>query len=257
MIDRSDDQDQAEGEGRSRAVTRVCALLTVLQSSPGGVLLPAAVAATGMPKSSVYRYLAQLVEEGYAERDPEAGTYHTGRALFAPYGSRVERITLRARPLLAALASELRETVVLGYLDGTRVMYLDIATSPQLVRSSPQQWDRDPVHATAVGKAIAVRLDQESLRAVLDTEGLPALTPRTITDRAAFLAELEAVRQRGYALEDGEHAPDARGVAVALPGVPRGLAVSVSAPSARLPLAAVPDVVERLADVAHRIGHGG
>lgn len=254
MTDRTDDQEQ--GEGGIRAVTRVCALLTVLQSSPGGVLLPAAVAATGMPKSSVYRYLTQLVEEGYAERDPEAGTYHAGRALFAPYGSRVERITLHARPLLTALATKLGETVMLGYLDGTRVMYLDIAESPRTVRSGPRQWDRDPVHATAVGKAIASRLDPESLQAVLDTEGMPALTPRTITDREILIAELDMTRRRGCAWEDREYSADARGVAVPLPLVPRRLAVGMSAPSGRLAPSAVLGVAERLADVAHRIGRG-
>lgn len=142
MTDRTDDQEQ--GEGGIRAVTRVCALLTVLQSSPGGVLLPAAVAATGMPKSSVYRYLTQLVEERYAERDPEAGTYHAGRALFAPYGSRVRAHHPACPPAAGRAGDQAGETVMLGYLDGTRVMYLDIAESPRTVRSGPRQWARDP-----------------------------------------------------------------------------------------------------------------
>lgn len=253
MADGTSDDEQSASAYHIRAVERVCALLDLLQSSPGGVSLADAANATGLAKSSTFRYLVTLVDRDYAHHAAESGLYRAGRALFAHHASQVETLTLNARPLLAALAGELQETVMLGYLDATRLLYLDIRDSPRLVRSGPRQGDRDVIHATALGKAVASHLKDESVRAVLDAEGLPAFTPRTITGREAFLAELEAVRRRGYAIEDGEHAPDARGVAVVLPGVSLPVAVGVSAPSSRLPLAAVPDVAERLTDLAHRI----
>ena len=45
---------------------------------------------------------------------------------------------------------------------------------------------------------------------------MPTLTTRTITDPEGFLAELEDVRSRGYAIDDGENEEGGRCVAVPL-----------------------------------------
>lgn len=150
MADGTSDDEQTAYH--IRAVERVCALLDLLQSSPGGVSLAGAANATGLAKSSTFRYLVTLVDRDYAHHAAESGLYRAGRALFAHHASQVETLTLNARPLLAALAGELQETVMLGYLDATRLLYLDIRDSPRLVRSGPRQGDRDVIHATALGK---------------------------------------------------------------------------------------------------------
>ena len=64
---------------------------------------------------------------------------------------------------------------------------------------------RMPLHATSQGKVLlSSRSDREVLR-ILEKGGMQAFTPHTITDPRRFVSDLAAVRQQGYAVEDGEY----------------------------------------------------
>jgi IclR family acetate operon transcriptional repressor len=69
---------------------------------------------------------------------------------------------------------------------------------------------------------------------VLSRTDLVAHTEHTITDRAAYLRELDRVRARGYAVDEGELELGVRCVAVALVGGPARAALSVSGPTTRM-----------------------
>jgi len=60
------------------------------------------------------------------------------------------------------------------------------------------------LHTTAAGKAILATYPEERVDFVVDRWGLPAQTPQTITSREALNAELDAIRDQGYALNRGE-----------------------------------------------------
>jgi len=96
-----------------------------------------------------------------------------------------------------------------------------------------------PLHCTAIGKVLLA-----FGAATLPPGRLERRTEHTITGRAALETELMAVRQRGYAVIDGELEPGL--VAVAAPVFRDGGAVvaalSVSGPGNRLTPARVADV---------------
>jgi IclR family acetate operon transcriptional repressor len=207
---------------------------------------------TELPKSSAFRYLATLEARRFVERD-DAGDYRLGLA-FLPFQSRqLELLTQRARPRLEQLRNKFEETVNLGMLDGNRVTYLDIVESLRSVRLAARPGDRDWVHSTALGKAIASRLPVERVRDILATEGMPRLTAATITDPQAYLAEIDVVRERGWALDNGENEPDGRCVAVPLAASRLPLALSLSAPAGRLPMDREEEIAIVLADVATQL----
>lgn len=236
-----------------RAVQRVCDILDLLQERPEGTSLGEVAQVTGLPKSSAFRYLATLESRRYVERDGDSGDYHLGLAFLPLQSRRLEVLARRARPHLEALRERFGETINLGLLDGARVIYLDIVESPKSMRLAARPGDRDHVHATALGKAIASQLAGERVREILDSEGMPALTARTVTDPQRLFAELEEVRARGYALDNGENEPDGRCVAVPMVGSRLPTAVSLSAPAARFPLAQVDEVAAALREVAERL----
>jgi len=64
--------------------------------------------------------------------------------------------------------------------------------------------ERIYLHATAAGKAILAQYPEERVNFIVDRRGLPEMTERTITSRERLKAELEEVRNRGYALNHGE-----------------------------------------------------
>lgn len=63
---------------------------------------------------------------------------------------------------------------------------------------------------------------------------MPPATDLSITDPDALLAELAAIRERGYAVDDGEQEVGVRCFAVPVPDAPTPSAVSVSGPAARV-----------------------
>ncbi|CCQ37754.1 IclR family transcription regulator [Natronomonas moolapensis 8.8.11] len=71
---------------------------------------------------------------------------------------------------------------------------------------------RDHLHYTASGKAILAYLPRERVEEILDERGLPARTANTVTDAESLFAELERVRERGYAYNDGEEIDGFRAV---------------------------------------------
>lgn len=236
-----------------RAVLRVLDILDVLQRSDGGVPLPTLAAAAGLPKSSAFRYLATLEARGYVERDAATGHYRAAPRAFPSPPRHLEVLAATARPLLTALRDRFGETINLGVLEGHRVAYLEIVESPRAMRFAARVGDRDPIHSTALGKAIASLLPDRQVRAILAVEGMPQRTSRTITDPRAFLREVEGVRARGYAVDNGENEEDGRCIAVPVPGARVPAAISLSAPAARFSLDGVEGVAEALRETAARL----
>ena len=236
-----------------RAVERVCDLLDLAQRSPQGFSLLDVVNATDLPKSSAFRYLATLLGRRYLERDEATGLFRVGPSLLPLQGRQLDVLASRARPLLEELRDRFEETINLAVLDGNRVRYLAIIESQKSVRLAARTGDRDHLHSTALGKAIATTLPVGRVRTILEEAGMPALTAATITDIDTFLQELGATRVRGYALDNGENESDGRCIAVPLVCVGLPAALSLSAPAARFPLDDVEQVAEALAEVAAQL----
>ena len=79
-------------------------------------------------------------------------------------------------------------------------------------------------------------------------------TDHTITTPADFLADLERIRARGYALDDGEQELGVRCVAVVVPDAPRPMALSMSGPLTRMTDEVVAAAAPILHDAAAEIG---
>jgi IclR family transcriptional regulator, acetate operon repressor len=235
-----------------RSVQRVCDILDLLQESPDGILLQEVAKVTGLPKSSAFRYLVTLESRRYVERVDE-NRFRLGLAFLPLQARQLDMLAQRARPHLERLRDEFEETINLGLLDGSKVIYLDIVESPRSVRLAARRGDRDMIHSTALGKAIASELPVEQVKRILAAEGLPRLTPRTITDAKVYFAALDEVRARGYAVDDGENEPDGRCVAVPIRGLRMSAALSLSAPASRFLSDRVELVASALQEVATKL----
>lgn len=232
-----------------RAVERVCDLLDLVQEHAEGMSLAALAVATGLPKSSVFRYLSTLEGRGYVERN-EAGDYRVGIALS---GERIEGLTRRLTPHLRELWKEFGETINVGILDGSRVAYLSSLESPAAIRNAPRSGEREYIHSTALGKVLAAARPVDHVEAILQQEGMPQRTAKTIVDPAQYLWELQLTRERGYGLDDEENEVGGRCLAVRVPGTSLPVAISLSAPVARLPLEDVAAVARRMTVVLERV----
>lgn len=236
-----------------RAVVRVMDILDLLQDSPDGCSLLEVSDALGLPRSSAYRYLSTLETRGYVQRDGAAGAYRFGLAFLPSHGRHLDVLAASARPVMQELRDRLGETINLGVLAGNRIVYLEILESNKAVRLAARRGDRDPIHSTALGKAIASRMSTEAVVAILAAEGMPKRTSKTISDEARYLRELTKVRRQGFAFDVGENEEDGRCVAVPFQNGRLLAAISLSAPAARLEADLMEDIATELMSAARRI----
>jgi DNA-binding IclR family transcriptional regulator len=180
-----------------------------------------------------------LEQHRVVERDPLTARYRLGLRLFELGSAAIARFDIRARalPHLERLLHSTHETIHLCLLDEGEVIYLDKMEPARSVRMSSGIGRRNPVHCTAVGKAILAWLPAAEVELIVHQHGLQRFTRHTITTLAELHAELQKVRAQGYAVDDEENEEGVRCVGAAVMdhlGYPAA-AVSVSAPSFRLP----------------------
>lgn len=75
---------------------------------------------------------------------------------------------------------------------------------------------RAELHTNAPGKAILAHLPTEDVTSIVERHGLSERTKRTITDEQTLRDELDAIRDRGYAIDRGEMIDGSAGVGVAI-----------------------------------------
>ena len=158
---------------------------------------------TGLPKPTVHRLAAELVELGWLERT--GPHYRLGAKLFE-LGSLVPRrrdLREAALPFLQDLFEATRETVHLGVREGTEVVYLERIHGHEALRLPSRIGGTLPLTCTGVGKALLAFSDPELVDQVLAAP-LPSLTPYSITDPARLRLTLEKARVSGLAYEDQE-----------------------------------------------------
>jgi IclR family acetate operon transcriptional repressor len=119
-------------------------------------------------------------------------------------------------------------------LDGDMVVYIAQAPSKHSMRMFTEIGRRVLPHATGVGKALLAQMDDDAVAALVTRTGMPARTAKTITTLPELLADLELIRERGWAEDNGEQEVGVRCLAAAVPSSGSLTAISVSGPEARI-----------------------
>ena len=188
--------------------------------------------ACGLPLPTVHRLASTLADRGYLRRLPDR-RYCLGSRLVPLATVAHALLGERAMPVLRVLAGLTGESANLAVLTQGRAEYVSQAQGRHAMRIFTEVGNRVQLHCTGVGKALLAVVPPERASQLIAAAELDAHTPATITDPAALHAELDLIRARGYALDEGEMEAGVRCVAVGIPGaVP--MAVSVSGPSARM-----------------------
>lgn len=221
------------GTGGVQSVERAFELLELITDAGGDVTLSELAGTTDLPLPTIHRLLRTLVSLGYARQLPSR-RYALGPRLVRLGEGANKQLGTLALPALKQLVDELGETANMAMLDGDMVVYIAQAPSAHSMRMFTEVGRRAHLHSTGVGKALMAGLTQDTVQSIVARTGLPAATSRTITTLDALRAELAAVRERGYAIDDEEQEIGVRCYAMAVPGLPTPTAVSVSGPITRV-----------------------
>lgn len=242
----------------NRSVDRALALVKLVATSSQPVRFVDLEQQSGLPKATLHQLIGSLLSAGWLSRDSDNGWLSIGLGAFE-IGTRFpvqQNLREVAAPMLADLLAEFNETIHFGMLTEGDVVYIDRAVSTQTVRYAAPLGTRLPAYATGLGKAMLSSLPDEDVREFYP-DGLHAITEHTITSLDDLIVELQATRDRGFALEDQESTPGVRCIGVLVPIQSRVLAMSMAIPVIRVTvndlIAMAPRLQEAAATIADRL----
>jgi DNA-binding IclR family transcriptional regulator len=187
------------------AAERTMTMLELVAASRKGSTLAEVSRHLKLPRSSTYYLLQTLARQGYLWRNSEGGRYLLTPKLFDLANRSLAALGLRekARPLLRGLMQQTGLTVHLAVLAQGEMVLIDKIEPPGPEQLATWVGKRIPVHCTGVGKAMLAYLPPERLGQTV-SRGLIRYNDNTITSVRRLKAELEKVRQVGYAVDDEE-----------------------------------------------------
>ena len=240
-----------------QGLDRVVAILDLLGASDNSLSLAEICQRMGLHKSTAHRALMALERTGMIERAP-ASRYRLGLKLYDMGSRAVEQIDLRSRvhPHLRKLALRVGETVHLGVLHKTRVVYINkIEPINRRVCISSRTGTSNPVYSTSLGKAILAYMPAEDVAKTVSKIQFTSFTSKTLTSPDELLEALDRVRRRGYAVDDEEMEIGTRCVGAPIldaSGHPIA-AVSISGSATRLAAHCVPAIAQHVIRCAQEI----
>jgi len=158
-------------------------------------------------------------------------------------------------PVLETLTRETGETGHFAIRSGNDIVVIARTAGSGMLQMIDRTGAQRPAHATALGKVLLSALNGGQIRQLLGREPLRRLTAKTIVERDALLREIEEVRRKGIAYDDGEFDAEIRCVAVPVHDFAGRLAgaVGISGAVWRLPLQSLQDKAQQVREAARLI----
>ena len=159
----------------------------------------------GISGNMTFRVLSILNAYRYTECDP-SGKYRLSSKMYS-IGTRLgERLNLDncAQPWLDRLCRVTGEVAHMQVADGKRCLLAASAEPARDFYFYVKRGSRLHYHPNAFGKAMLAFFNEDTFK-LATSEGLPALTPHTITDIDALNRSLEETRRTGFAYDIEEY----------------------------------------------------
>lgn len=200
---------------------------------------------TGLPASTVYRYVREMVAFGFIE--PRDGVYVAGERLaqLARTAGWSDRLTQYSSSVLADLSASSGETALLTVRVGCSALVVDRVESPQAIRLSFQRGGLLPLHAGASAKVLLAYSPPAVIDDVVE-HALPAEPAKAAAERR-LRTQLAEVRRNGHTITSGEADPHAIGIAVPVfRGDRFACGLSIAGPEYRIDAARARELCELL-----------
>lgn len=218
------------------AIARLIDIFEVFRSAQRPLSLTELAEGAGIPKSTCHAMVSTLIERGYLYTLSRPRALYPTRRLYDVAGDVCAKDPFieRAAPALERLRDTTGETVIFGKRQGDHVVYLQVIDGLHAIRYTARAGEFKPLHSSSVGKALLGSLKETELHAWVEHQDLPAITPKTLTDRAALLQDIKEGRKRGYFTTRGENVSDVWAVASFVSAQRETLAVAVAGPQHRI-----------------------
>ena len=239
-----------------QSVERALDIINTIVAANGSLSVAELSLAMGLAPSTIHRILQTLTVKNYVFQDPQTKRYDIGPEIVDISSSLYLRYDLvrRVRPYLQTLVELTGETAHVAQLNGATAMYISQVEPLSMVRMFTTPGSVAPLHCSDVGKVFLADLPAARVDEIVRKTGLPARTPRTITDTVRLGEELQQIRLQGFALDDEEREVGVRCLSAGiLNGAGKVIAaIGVAGPTSRLTAERVQEISESVTALAQR-----
>ena len=211
------------------SVEKSLQVIDLLSQTPQGLSLSEISSMMGLPRSSVHHILSTFLPRDYVAQDPETKKYSLGFKFLSISSAILNNLDIRKTAFghLRNLHQECSETVNLYLLRDGRITLIDkIQKVGGLSLDTYVGFSTEP-HSAASGKVLLAGLPRSEIQRMYGARALGNYGPHTITGVDQLLAELDKVREQGYAIDNEEHYEGVRCVAAPI-RAGRGVVAAVS-----------------------------
>lgn len=245
------DPERKDHKPRVQTAVRTVSIILAVARSANGLKAKEISEQLGLPRQVTYHLLHTLMSTGIVRKNSQ-NRYVLGLAAapiaegFRHQLASPEHLAPRVRAVVAATGETAYAS---GWVDGHIVVLATArGQSPVQAAEVPHGY-KGHAHARATGKLLLALADDATREAYLANNPLVGLTKNTITTRDALVKEMNAIAERGYAVDNEEFSPGLCCLAVPVEGLGGQFALGISVPSERF-RAGVDNYLEALKQVA-------
>jgi DNA-binding IclR family transcriptional regulator len=216
------------------ALARGLAILRCFKRSERWLANSEIASRTGLPRPTVSRLTYTLTRLGYLEHSQKLEKYALGASVLALGHAFLagEDVRAVARPLMQALAEQVQASVILGALDQTQMVVLEVCHGSNAFHIRREVGERLPHGTTALGRAYLAGLDVARFDQTMSTLLQRVPKPQRAEVRAGVDQARKDYAEHGFVFSLGEWMPElyAVGVPLVIQDGERVLALSVNGP---------------------------
>lgn len=242
----------------NQSTEKALSILELLAGQPAPMRLMDIAKSLQLNTSTAARFLSSLVTCGYVAQEPESQRYYMTYKI-CRIANRVSASTSLqsiTHPYLVSLSESIGEAICVSVEQDMVMVYVDVAYAhSQTLLSIQRVGNTTPMHCTGNGKLLLSAYTPEQLNRYIEVRGLDRYTENTITEREPLVSELEAIRRRGYAVDNQEREAGVRCLACPIRDYTGAIiaGISVTGPAMRMTDEAIDLYRAPLSEAARRI----
>ncbi|MGE5289687.1 MAG: IclR family transcriptional regulator C-terminal domain-containing protein [Micromonosporaceae bacterium] len=228
-----------------RSLDRGLSVIRAFSAEHPELTLSGVAKITGLTRAAARRFLHTLVDLGYVRCE---GNKFTLRPKILELGyAYLSSLSLPevAMPHLEQLVQKVRESSSVCVLDGDEVVYIARVPTKRIMTVAISVGTRFPAYATSLGRVLLAAQSDQWLNGYFASAKLRMFTSHTIVDPAALRAELQRVKEQGWALVDQELEDGLRSIAAPIHDLDGRVIASVNV-STHATRTSLGEMVERL-----------
>lgn len=240
--------------GGVQSIARAFAIAEEIARNRDGISLAELSKRVGLHNSTTFHLVKTMVQLGYVNQLADSRKYRIGRRMFTLAAGALDEIELVsvATPVLEKLTGATGEYSHFAIRSGEQIVVVAKTAGTGIFQMVDRTGAIRPAHATALGKVLLAALSPPQFERYMETCELQAFTAKTIVERETLRREIDEVRRKGLAFDDGEFDAEARCVAVPVRDFAGRVAgaIGMSGPMWRLSLQALQDKSKYVRDAA-------